>query len=246
MRDSGDDSPPRACTRSRSTRAGSAAASTRSTPISGAAARRPRRTGPPTRTRCFATSAGGRESTPAGIAAIGASCGVDQAVHLAGRWPAVRGLVALSGSLQPAADSAFTAMRRLPAFIAFADEDGYNTPASMRAMYATARDQRSRLINYRGALHGTPLLAADPALEPAVTAWLGITPRRCRSRRNAGRHRGLRRRDRRHRERPGPDQRRRARPRDPVGARLSPRWPRAAGGADGGPPEPARPRRRGR
>ena len=107
------------------------------------------------------------------MAAIGASCGVDQAVHLAGRWPAVRGLVALSGSLQPAADSAFTAMRRLPAFIVFADEDGYNTPPSMRAMYATARDQRSRLINYRGALHGTPLLAADPALEPAVTAWLG-------------------------------------------------------------------------
>ncbi len=107
------------------------------------------------------------------LAAVGASCGMEVALDLAGRRPAMRGFVALSGTMTARLESTFGAMRPLPVLIAFAEEDRYNTPASMRAMFGIARDARSRLFTYKGASHGTPLLAEDPALEPAVTAWLG-------------------------------------------------------------------------
>lgn len=106
------------------------------------------------------------------LAAVGASCGVDQAIYLAGRREAARAVVALSGSLEPAAESVFAAMRPIPLFIAFADGDGYNTPASMRALFASARESRTRMLTYKGTAHGTPLLAEDPGLVSSLVAWL--------------------------------------------------------------------------
>lgn len=106
------------------------------------------------------------------IAAIGASCGVDQSVHLAARRSAVRALVALSGSLGADAERAFARLRPMPVFVAFADGDKYDTPGSMRRLFGAVRDPRSRMLTYKGSLHGTPLLQDDPALEALLVEWL--------------------------------------------------------------------------
>lgn len=105
------------------------------------------------------------------VAVVGASCGVDQGIRLAGRRT-LRALVALSGSLTPAAESTIAAIPPLPVFVAFAEHDRYDTPRSMRSLFAAAGDARSRMVTYKGASHGTPLLAEDPALEAMVVGWL--------------------------------------------------------------------------
>jgi fermentation-respiration switch protein FrsA (DUF1100 family) len=97
---------------------------------------------------------------------------VDQSVHLASRRSSVRALVALSGSLQAEAEAAFASLRPLPLFIAFAEGDRYDTPSSMRRLFSAAREPRSRMTTYKGALHGTPLLDEDPTLEGVLVDWL--------------------------------------------------------------------------
>lgn len=107
------------------------------------------------------------------IGVVGASCGASQAIFLAEARPSIKSLVFLSGSLWPGAREAFTSLQRLPLLIATSEDDPVT--ASMVELFSSSESATSRLLTYKGSLHGAPLLAHDPALMSTIVQWFRRT-----------------------------------------------------------------------
>ncbi len=107
------------------------------------------------------------------LGVMGASCGGSQALLLALRDPGVKAAGFLSSSLPRLGDvdvAQFEANRTLPvlAIAAEADKGSY---ARMQELFARSAEGRTKLVLYKGGLHGVPLFAHDPGLVPSIVAW---------------------------------------------------------------------------
>jgi Tol biopolymer transport system component/dienelactone hydrolase len=107
------------------------------------------------------------------IAVAGASCGAWQAIALARKHIQVRALVFISGTYLdlPDVEADYQALTHLPVLAIYSEEDRYRTPESMKDAFTRSKNEASRLIAYKGAAHGTPLLG-DENLETEIVGWL--------------------------------------------------------------------------
>jgi len=105
------------------------------------------------------------------VGAVGASCGVDQAVQLARRHPEVRTVVLLSGGLTASGRAFIRDSAWLPIFGAASQGDG-GAVETMRWAMGWSRNPANTFVEYRAAGHGTDMFAVEKALQPQVLAWL--------------------------------------------------------------------------
>ncbi len=111
----------------------------------------------------------GVDTSRMGIA--GASCGVGQAVLAAGRHPAVRTLVLLSGGASAEGRAHLKQAAGMPVFAAASRGDG-DAVDTMRWLLGWSRNPFNKLVELKAAGHGTDMIAADRGLGPAIFAWL--------------------------------------------------------------------------
>jgi dienelactone hydrolase len=108
------------------------------------------------------------------MGAGGASCGVDNAVHLAHRHPEVKSLVLLSG---PADDETIEFVEKttwMPILSAAAKGDGDMLP-TMRWIMGFARNPQDKLLSFAGTEHGTEMFKVHPELPAAILEWYEAT-----------------------------------------------------------------------
>ena len=105
----------------------------------------------------FLVSQRGVDQNKVGV--VGASCGTWQAIPLAVDHSEIQTLVFLSGSYLglEAIERDYEALTDRPILAIYSEEDRYGTPASMRAAFAKSRHKASKLIVYKGDVHGTAL-----------------------------------------------------------------------------------------
>ena len=107
------------------------------------------------------------------LGVMGASCGGSQALLLALREPKVKAIGFLSSSLPWLEEQdlvQFETNRTLP-ILAIAAEEDQGTFERTRRMFERSTDPASRLIVYKGKLHGVPLFEHDPGLVDSIVAW---------------------------------------------------------------------------
>ncbi len=107
------------------------------------------------------------------LGVMGASCGGSQALLLALRDPEVKAVGFLSSSLPRLGDvdvAQFQANRTLPV-LAIAAEKDKGSYERAQALFAGSADPRTKLVLYKGALHGVPLFEHDPGLVASIVAW---------------------------------------------------------------------------
>jgi dienelactone hydrolase len=104
------------------------------------------------------------------VAAIGASCGVNQSVQLAKRHREVRTVVLLSGGVNETARLFLRDTPALPIFAAASRGDS-GAVDQMRWMLGWSRNPSNRFLEYKAAGHGTEMFAVERGLEPAILDW---------------------------------------------------------------------------
>jgi len=104
------------------------------------------------------------------IGAGGASCGVDNATHLAHRHPEVKTLVLLSGPADAETIAFVRSATWMPILSAAAESDGDMLP-TMRWIMGFARNPQDRLLAYKGAEHGTDMFKVQKELPTAILQW---------------------------------------------------------------------------
>ncbi|HYL68823.1 MAG TPA: alpha/beta fold hydrolase, partial [Candidatus Limnocylindria bacterium] len=104
------------------------------------------------------------------IGAGGASCGVDNATHLAHRHPEVKTLVLLSGPADAETIGFVRSATWMPILSAAAESDGDMLP-TMRWIMGFARNPQDRLLAYKGTEHGTDMFKVQKELPAAILQW---------------------------------------------------------------------------
>ena len=104
------------------------------------------------------------------VAAIGASCGVNQSVQLAKRHPEVKTVVLLSGGVNQAARLFLRDTPSLPIFGAASRGDA-GVVDQMRWLIGWSRNPGNKFIEYKAAGHGTDMFGVEKGLEPAILDW---------------------------------------------------------------------------
>ena len=111
------------------------------------------------------------------VGAAGGSCGVNHAVRLAQRHPAVRSLALLAGSLDPEGIAFVIGTPWLPIFGAAAADDQYaaDAPESMRWILALSGNPRNKFSGFKDGKHGTEIFGPHPELVKQIVAWYADT-----------------------------------------------------------------------
>jgi dienelactone hydrolase len=104
------------------------------------------------------------------VAAIGASCGVNQSVLLARRHPEVKTVVLLSGGANQDGRLFLRDTPSLPVFAAASRGDS-GAVDQMRWLLGWSRNPSNRFTEYKAAGHGTDMFAVQKDLEPAIVQW---------------------------------------------------------------------------
>lgn len=104
------------------------------------------------------------------IGAGGASCGVNNAVHLAHRHPEVKTLVLLSGPVDDETIQFVEANAWMPILSAASEEDG-DMLATMRWLMGFARNPQNKLLSYKAAGHGAEMFKVEKQLPPTILEW---------------------------------------------------------------------------
>lgn len=104
------------------------------------------------------------------IGAGGASCGVNNAVHLAIRHAEVKTLVLLSGPVDDETIQFVEKNAWMPILSAASEEDG-DMLSTMRWLMGFARNPQNKLLTYNGAGHGAEMFKAEKGLPPTIEAW---------------------------------------------------------------------------
>ena len=104
---------------------------------------------------------------------VGASCGMRQAVQLGQNHDAVRTFVFLSGAYetQEALRTNYAPLTERPTLAIYSEDDRYDTPAMMNAVFDQSKHPATKLLAYKGNAHGTPLFNHDPTLVSALVQW---------------------------------------------------------------------------
>jgi dienelactone hydrolase len=106
----------------------------------------------------------------------GASCGVNNAVQTARRHPEVKSLVLLSGTTDLEGRRFLRTGRRVPAFLALADDDEF--PASVATtqwLYSLTGTPEKKLVRYATGGHGADMFPSHPELMTAIVDWFHTT-----------------------------------------------------------------------
>jgi dienelactone hydrolase len=104
----------------------------------------------------------------------GASCGVNNAVHLAHRHPEVKTLVLLSGPVDDETLQFVETAIRMPILSVASEDDGDMLP-TMRWLMGFARNPQDKLVTYKAAGHGTEMFKAEQGLPPMILEWYKTT-----------------------------------------------------------------------
>ena len=104
------------------------------------------------------------------IGAGGASCGVNQAIHLAIRHPEVKSLVLLSGNADREGRAFLSASEKMPVLLSVADDDGAAVEL-MKWLYSLSANPGSKLLEYPNGGHGVDIFAAHKELPASIVDW---------------------------------------------------------------------------
>jgi dienelactone hydrolase len=111
------------------------------------------------------------------IGAAGASCGVDSAVQLARRHPAVRSIALLAGPTDIGGIRYLQANPWLPIFTAAAADDEYDPrfPDIMRWLAEITGNPRNKFVGFKDGRHGTEMFGPHPELVRQIATWFDDT-----------------------------------------------------------------------
>ena len=108
------------------------------------------------------------------LGAGGASCGVNQSIHLAMRHPEVRSLALLSGNTDRSGRQYLTTATKLPLLMTAADDDGL-TASQMKWLMSYSSQKQDRFIEYKEGGHGSDLFTPHPDVISNITDWFWMT-----------------------------------------------------------------------
>jgi dienelactone hydrolase len=104
------------------------------------------------------------------VGAGGASCGVNQAIHLAIRHPEVKSLVLLSGNADRDGRAFLSASGKMPVLLSAADDDG-GAVELMEWLYSLSTNPGSKFVEYPNGGHGVEIFAAHKELPALIVDW---------------------------------------------------------------------------
>jgi dienelactone hydrolase len=104
------------------------------------------------------------------VGAGGASCGVNQAIHLAIRHPEVKSLVLLSGNADREGRKFLSASEKMPVLLSAADDDGAAVEL-MKWLYSLSTNPGSKLLEYPNGGHGVDIFPVHKELPASIVDW---------------------------------------------------------------------------
>jgi len=116
--------------------------------------------------------------SPGLLAVGGASCGVNQSVHLAMNYPEIKALVLLSEITDIDGRNFLRADPSLPLFLATAEDDADPGVSDLMQWLSTfSTNPRSKFLRYKTGGHGVEMFAAHPELPATIVEWVAIAVR---------------------------------------------------------------------
>lgn len=107
------------------------------------------------------------------LAAGGASCGVNQSVHLAMDHPEIRALVVLSEITNRPGRDFLRNHPGMPIFLATAEDDpDFGVSDLMQWLATLSTNPQTKFMRYKTGGHGVELFAPHPELPPMIVDWL--------------------------------------------------------------------------
>lgn len=116
----------------------------------------------------FLTSQGTVNDRALGV--VGGSCGVNQAVHAAGRHPAIRTLVLLSGGTDAVAEAYVKESPKTP-ILGMASEEDSSAAAAIRKIVGLSANPESRVDMVKDAGHAASMFSTQPELQADIVIW---------------------------------------------------------------------------
>jgi dienelactone hydrolase len=104
------------------------------------------------------------------IGAGGASCGVNQAIQLAGRHAEVKSLVLLSGNTDRDGRAFLSKSEKMPVLLSAARDDGAAVEL-MEWLYSLSTNPGSKFVEYPNGGHGVEIFAAHKELPAMIVDW---------------------------------------------------------------------------
>lgn len=105
----------------------------------------------------------------------GASCGVNQSVHVAMKHAEVKALVLLSETTDLDGRNFLRAHPAMPLFLAAAEDDADPGVCEMMEWLATfSTNPQTKFVRYKTGGHGVEMFAAHPELPGMIVDWVGI------------------------------------------------------------------------
>jgi len=104
------------------------------------------------------------------IGAGGASCGVNLAIHLAGRHPQVQTLVLLSGNADRDGRAFLSKSGKMPMLLSAAKDDA-GAVELMEWLYSLSTNPGSKIVEYPNGGHGVDMFAANQDLPVLIVQW---------------------------------------------------------------------------
>jgi dienelactone hydrolase len=116
--------------------------------------------------------------SPGLLAVGGASCGVNQSVHLAMNHPEIKALVLLSEITDIDGRNFLRTHPSLPLFFATAEDDADPGVSDLMQWLSTfSTNPQSKFLRYKTGGHGVEMFAAHPELPATIVEWVAIEVR---------------------------------------------------------------------
>ncbi len=116
--------------------------------------------------------------SPGILVAGGASCGVNQSVHLAMKHPEIKALVLLSEITDLDGRNFLRAHPSLPLFLATAEDDTDPGVSDLMQWLSTfSTNAHTKFVRYKTGGHGVEMFAAHPELPATIVDWVTIAVR---------------------------------------------------------------------
>jgi len=104
------------------------------------------------------------------VGAGGASCGVNQTIHLAIRHPEVKSLVLLSGNADREGRTFLSASEKMPVLLSAAKDDA-GAVELMEWLYSLSTNPGTKFVEYPNGGHGVNIFAAHKDLPILIVDW---------------------------------------------------------------------------
>ena len=113
------------------------------------------------------------------IAVGGASCGVNQSVHVAANHPEVKALVLLSEGTDTSGRRFLRTSAKMPLFMAVADDDpDLGVTEIMQWLFTLSSNPVNKFVHYSTGGHGVEMFDAHKELPGMIVAWVATTLRK--------------------------------------------------------------------